>query len=51
MSGPEFSLDLTYFLINNNEDLQKLEREIILNEFCNQPPVDESHQSMEFRII
>lgn len=52
MSGPEYSLDLTYFLVNNFEGLKLLEREMQLNEFCNsKPPVDETHQSMEFRII
>lgn len=33
ITGPEYSLDLTYFLVHNNEDLRNLEREIAVHEF------------------
>jgi len=42
ISGPEYSFDLTYFLVHNNDDLRNLEREINLHEFASQVPIEES---------
>lgn len=51
VSGPEYTFDVTYFLVHQNEDLKYLEREINLGEFLNQAPVDKDRQRSEFRII
>lgn len=51
ISGPEYSLDFTYWLVHNFEDLRNLERPITISEFIKEVPVEENRQSMEFRII
>lgn len=51
INGPEYSLDLTYFLCNNCEDLGNLEKEILATEFIGQNPIEENRQNMEFRVI
>lgn len=51
VSGPEFTFDVTYFLVHQNEDLLHCEREINLSEFCHSCPVDKEQQKSEFRII
>lgn len=51
INGPEYSLDFTYFLVHQCEDLRNLERPLAISEFFNNIPIEENSQSMEFRII
>jgi len=49
IEGPEFSQDYTFFLVHGFQDLQLLEKGILLDDFVNFN--DKNQIEMEFRVL
>ena len=51
IEGPEYCLDLTYFLVHNFEDLRNLEQGISVENLASDVAENKERHLMEFRVL